>query len=41
VLITGHQAFFTEVALRNIAETTLANLDAFESGVTSGNELRA
>jgi D-lactate dehydrogenase len=30
VLITGHQAFFTEEALRGIAETTLANLDAFE-----------
>lgn len=32
VLITGHQAFFTEEALTNIAETTLANADAFESG---------
>jgi D-lactate dehydrogenase len=30
VLITGHQAFFTEEAMRNIAETTLANVDAFE-----------
>ena len=26
VLITGHQAFFTEDALRNIAETTLTNI---------------
>lgn len=32
VLITGHQAFFTAEALTNIAETTLANIDAFESG---------
>lgn len=32
VLITGHQAFFTTEALTNIAETTLANIDAFESG---------
>lgn len=32
VLITGHQAFFTAEALTNIAETTLANVDAFESG---------
>ena len=32
VLITGHQAFFTQEALTNIAETTLANIDAFESG---------
>lgn len=30
VLITGHQAFFTEEALRNIAATTIANLTAFE-----------
>ncbi|MFO1540038.1 MAG: 2-hydroxyacid dehydrogenase [Chloroflexota bacterium] len=29
VLITAHQAFFTEDALRAIAETTIANLDAF------------
>lgn len=32
VLITGHQAFFTAEALTNITETTLANIDAFESG---------
>ncbi len=31
VLITGHQAFFTEEALTAIATTTLANIDAFES----------
>lgn len=30
VLITGHQAFFTEEALTAIATTTLANVDAFE-----------
>ena len=29
VVVTGHQAFFTEDALTAIAETTLANLDAF------------
>ncbi len=29
VLITGHQAFFTQEALTNIAETTLANISAF------------
>jgi D-lactate dehydrogenase len=29
VLITGHQAFFTEDALRAIAETTIANITAF------------
>ncbi|HBS80837.1 MAG TPA: hydroxyacid dehydrogenase [Pseudomonas sp.] len=32
VLITGHQAFFTAEALTNIAETTLANVSAFEQG---------
>lgn len=32
VLITGHQAFFTEEALHNIAATTLANVTAFEKG---------
>lgn len=32
VLITGHQGFFTEEALRNIAETTLGNITAFASG---------
>lgn len=32
VLITGHQAFFTREALGNIAETTLANVTAFETG---------
>jgi D-lactate dehydrogenase len=30
VLITAHQAFFTEEALRRIAETTMENLTAFE-----------
>jgi D-lactate dehydrogenase len=29
VLVTGHQGFFTEDALRNIAETTIGNLDRF------------
>jgi D-lactate dehydrogenase len=29
VLITGHQAFFTQEALRNIAETTIANITEF------------
>ncbi len=32
VLITSHQAFLTETALNNIAETTIANLDDFSSG---------
>lgn len=32
VVITGHQGFFTEEALRAIAETTLGNISAFETG---------
>lgn len=39
VLITSHQAFLTDTALKNIAETTIYNLDCFEKGVLSGNEL--
>ena len=39
VLITGHQAFFTREAMANIAETTLANIAAFERGEPSGNEV--
>lgn len=31
VLITGHQGFFTAEALRAIAETTIANVTAFET----------
>lgn len=37
VLITSHQGFFTEEALRQIAQTTLANIDAFESGAVLKN----
>ncbi|MFC3127618.1 2-hydroxyacid dehydrogenase [Pseudoroseomonas globiformis] len=32
VLITGHQGFFTRGAMQAIAETTIANLQAFVSG---------
>jgi D-lactate dehydrogenase len=39
VIITGHQAFFTAEAITAIAETTMENLTAFETGVSSGNEL--
>lgn len=39
VLITSHQAFLTETALTNIAETTMHNLDFFEKGTISGNEV--
>lgn len=39
VIITGHQAFLTETALKNIAETCLYNLDCFEQGLHCENQL--
>ncbi|PSW17277.1 2-hydroxyacid dehydrogenase [Photobacterium sanctipauli] len=39
VLFTGHQAFLTEEALGNIADTTLSNITHFAAGTASGNEL--
>jgi len=39
VLITGHHAFLTEEALTNIADTTIYNLDCWESGQETENEL--
>jgi D-lactate dehydrogenase len=41
VLITGHQAFFTEEAVRNIAETTLANITDVEQGRDCANAIAA
>lgn len=40
VVITGHQAFFTEEALTAIAQTTMDNITAFEQGRTLANEVR-
>ena len=40
VLITSHQAFLTNTALTNIAETTIYNIDCFENGTVSGNEIK-
>lgn len=39
VVITGHQAFFTRQALQKIAETTLANISAFEAGEALVNQV--
>lgn len=39
VLLTGHQAFLTNEALRGIAETTVANLDQWDEDGGSENEL--
>ncbi|GHD24285.1 2-hydroxyacid dehydrogenase [Tianweitania populi] len=41
VLVTGHQAFLTEEALRAIAETTLASLTDFEAGRPLVNRVEA
>ncbi len=40
VLVTSHQAYFTETALRNISETTIINLDDFAAGRSNTNEVR-
>jgi D-lactate dehydrogenase len=40
VLITAHQAFLTHEALANIAETTLANVRAYERGEALVNEVK-
>ena len=39
VIVTSHQAFLTHEALANIAETTLANLDAYFTGAPLENEI--
>ena len=39
VIVTSHQAFLTYEALANIAQTTLANLDAYFSGAPLENKI--
>ncbi|TAI49754.1 2-hydroxyacid dehydrogenase [Flagellimonas allohymeniacidonis] len=39
VLLTPHQAFMTREALRNLAQTTISNIDAWELGQVCENEL--
>ena len=39
VLITGHHAFLTDEALTNIAETTIYNIDCWNEGKKTENEL--
>ncbi|MEO1146511.1 MAG: 2-hydroxyacid dehydrogenase [Cyanobacteria bacterium J06638_22] len=41
VVITAHQAFFTQNALQAIAETTLQNIDDVEQGRDCPNEVKA
>lgn len=40
VLVTSHQAFFTREALRDIAQTTLENVRAFEQNQPLTNEVK-
>jgi D-lactate dehydrogenase len=40
VLITGHHAFLTKNALKNIADTTFYNIDCWANGAPSPNELK-
>ena len=39
VMITSHQGFFTKEALANIAQTTLGNVQTFEKGEESPNDV--
>ena len=39
VLITGHQAFFTREALRNISATTIESVNRFEQGQPLANQV--
>ncbi|NEP59870.1 MAG: 2-hydroxyacid dehydrogenase [Symploca sp. SIO2G7] len=41
VVITAHQAFFTQEALHNIAETTLSNISDIEAGRDCNNVVRS
>ena len=40
VIITGHQAFLTTNALKNLADTTLENVKAFKAGKELVNEVK-
>ena len=39
VVVTGHQAFFTSQALREIAATTLKNITLFQEGAPLANRI--
>ncbi len=41
VIITGHQAFFTEEAISTISETTLRSISEFANGAPLSNEISA
>jgi D-lactate dehydrogenase len=39
--VTGHQGFFTVVAMREIAQVTVSNLRCFVEGASCPNAVRA
>jgi D-lactate dehydrogenase len=41
VIVTGHQAFFTEEALLEISKTTLSNISCIEQSHPCSNEVKA
>ena len=41
VIVTSHQAYFTDTALRNISQTTFQNIADFAAGIHSPNEVHA
>ena len=41
VIITSHQAFLTDTGLKNIAETTIYNLECFEKNIENKNIINA
>ena len=41
VLVTGHQAYFTEEAVVRIAHTTLENIADYENGAELKNAVKA
>jgi D-lactate dehydrogenase len=41
VVITGHQAYFTQEAVARIAQTTLENISAYENGLELVNAVKA
>ncbi|MDO7976142.1 2-hydroxyacid dehydrogenase [Oceanotoga teriensis] len=41
VIVTGHQAFFTDTAMNNIAYVTLENISEYEKGLELTNEIKS
>ena len=41
VIVTGHQAFFTQEAITTICETTLRSASEFAAGQPLSNEIKA